>query len=257
MKRTATFLLVLNCALAACCQSKKNVGVYMNFDFAPHGKNNTDIHSLANSLDSGAVVTVDSTKGANYGFGLYLILSDVTLDFQMSSMPSQVIGNGEFNKKFNTFGNNTSIRSDSLDLFMMFWHIRLGIGYMINNGGQFFIAPSLAYDREVGRMVVKDAKWRAFDRNNHFSFTNESNGIRADSLTQDKSTITGVSFGLRSGLFIGRGWKSGGSILVSFTPHVKYGWRKNTNLYGERFGYNGRFSFYGEISVGLGLIRKE
>ena len=238
-------------------QSGRNFGLLFSMDGSLNPYSRTDIHDMANSLtDSSIVVQVDSAKGGNFGFTLMFVVENITIEFGMSTIPTYVIGNGDFSAKYTTFGNNTSVKTDSLDLFMMFSHLKIGAGYMFNNGGTLFIAPSLNYDSEVGRMVLKDRLWQQYDNNNHYTYTTTSNGVHIDSLHQDKSKVRGVSLGLRTGVLVGRGWKSGLGMMLSVAPYIKYGWRANTNLYGQRVTDPGRWSFYSVISLGVGVIRK-
>lgn len=232
-------------------------GVFLTGEGSLNPLRRTDIHDLHNSLgDTSFVVQVDSTKGGNFGFGIYLVFEDITLEFGMSTIPTFVIGNGEFDNKYAKFQNNTSINTDSLDLFMMFSHFRFGIGYMFNNGGSFFVAPNINYDSETGRMVIKDTIWKRYDSYNHFTYTTMSNGVHIDSLHQDMSRIRGISLGLRTGFLVGRGWDSPLGFTFSIAPYIKYGWRVNTNLYGERTLDPGRLSFHSVFSIGLGYLRK-
>lgn len=239
-------------------QSEHNLGVYIYGEGGLNPGSRTDIHDLAHSLtDSTLVIHVDSTKGANFGIGLMMVLNNWTIEMGMSTVPADVIGNGDFSAKYTTVGSNTSVRSDSLDLFMMYSRIKIGAGYLFNNGGSFFFAPSLNYDAEAGRMVVKDQLWERYDYNNHFTYTTTHNGVHIDSLHQDKSKIRGFSLGLRTGLLIGRGWRNNVGLMLSVAPYLKYGWRTNTSLQGERNGDPGRWSFYAVFSLGIGLIQKE
>lgn len=257
MKRAFLMLAIASQFATMLGQCGSHMGGFFFFDQYINPGEATDVHEIVNELAaSGTHVIVDSTKGGRGGAGLFLVINDWTFDMALSTAPTDAAGNYAFKTKYALLPNNTSISHDSLEVYLTFFHSRMGIGRLFKCHGPMFIAPSLSFDREVGRMLLKDSLFQAFNLNNHYGMTTAHNGIQLRDLTQDKSTINGVSLTLRSGFVLGENWEKG-SMFVSINPGFKYGWRVNKNMDGVVDRDKGRWSAYVSLSVGYGMIRSE